>query len=886
MPSLRSIVSRAAAGFTRGRADRDLDDEIQNHLDLLAAEYERRGLRPADARTAARRAFGGLGAMKEAYRDRLGFPAVEDLRRDVRHAIRGLRRTPAFTMVAVVTLALGIGANTAIFSALEALLLRPLPVREPESLVQLVPTMDGRPGAFSYPVVQELARTDLFDGLFGFSRSASFEVGEPATLEEVSAALVTGGYFETLGLKPAAGRLIRPDDDRPGAAPVAVLSHGYWERKFGGAPSVVGRAIKVEGVPVTIAGVSPAGFAGVIVGRRADVTIPIGVLPQLQPTRAMSLAPNIANWYVMARLRDDASAGETAQRLVGQWPDIVAATTPASPTRERSLRARLEIVPSAAGFAALTERFTRPLLVLMAMVTLVLLIACANVANLLLARTSARRRELATRLALGAGRVRVIRGILIESALLSAAGAVFGVAIAGIGSRTLLSIIQRGESTPMLVDVSPDGRVLAFTGALAVLTALAFGIVPAWRSASLTLPAEGRDWGRAVRSRSRLGPALVAAQVAVSLLLLVAGGLFVRTLQNLRTLDVGFRHDNVLTLSVSPPDRAFGRADFLESVSAAIRRLPGVEAVSFAGATPVGGGYIMMPFEVNGESTGADGALTHYVAPGYLNAMRMTLRGGRDFTSADTAGAPLVAIVNEAFARRYIRGRDPLAEILTFRGNPRVDRRIVGVVADAVHLNLRTPPPPAAYLPFAQMSGGAGFTGGTFAIRVSPSFGDVSSIRAAVAPFAPGPPVEIQSLTDQVERTLVQERLMALLAGAFAVLALVLAAVGLYGLLSYTVAQRTGELGIRTALGAEPRNVIALVMRDAGWMVAAGVALGLPLAWASSRLVRGMLFGLEPADPWNLTLALAVLVVAAWTAAWLPARRAARLDPVVALRAG
>lgn len=873
MTRLRVLAHRVAAPFRRAGAERDLDDEIETHIALVAADYERQGMPPAEARLTARREFGAVQPMKERYRDLLRLPALDDVRRDVGYAMRALQRAPAFSSVAVMTIALGIGANTAIFSVVEALLLRPLPVREPHELVQLTGTNEGRPMAFSYPLVREIARRGLFESVFGFGRGATATIGDPGALEVATVATVTGAYYDTLGLTPLAGRLLRTSDDEPGAAPVMVLSHGYWQRRFGGDPGVVGRSITYEGVPVTIAGVSPAGFTGVVVGRPADITMPIGVL-----------APNSSSLMVMGRLPEGTSIEYLEERVRAAWPGMIEAVMAPGPWMKRALAARLEAVPGGTGWAALRERFERPLAVLMALVSMVMLIACASVANLLLARTSSRRRELTTRLALGAGRSRVVRQVLIESLLLSAAGALIGMGLAWFGSRTLLSLIQSGETAPLLIDVSPDLRVLTFTVALAVVTGLLFGAVPAWRSATFRVAERGRESSWMVHSRGRLGPALVAVQVAVSVLLLVTAGLFVRTLQNLRTMDTGFRHEDVLTFTVTPPDdpRSPASTSFLESISQAVRRVPGVRSVSFAGAMPVGDSSIFMPLRVEGRAAGQ--TLTHYIAPGYVEAMRMTLRSGRDFTNADDDDAPLVAIVNEAFARTHLEGRDPLTQSLGMTVNS-AERRIVGVAADAIHLNLRTPPPPAVYLPFAQMSAGnAWFGSGAYAVLVSASFRDFGAIRTAVASRVAGPPPEIRSLTDQVERTLIQERLMALLAGTFAVLALMLSAVGLYGLLSYAVSQRTSELGVRTALGATPVDVVRLVMSDASRMIGAGIAAGLPLAWIASRSVRTMLFGLEPTDPATIAAALAVLALAAAVAAYQPARRAARVDPVIALR--
>lgn len=799
---------------------------------------------------------------------------------DLRFAIRMLRKSPGFTLTAVLSLALGIGANTAIFSLIDALLLRMLPVRDPQQLVELFILIEGRRiDSFSYPVVRILSeRASMFSGLCGFSGTA-FNAGPPGTATRTAGAWVSGAYYETLGVQPALGRMLTRDDDQPGAAPVAVLSYSYWEGSYARDPGVIGRSILLEGRPVTIVGVSAPGFNGANVGQVADITVALGVLPRVTPESAARIAADSQWLRILARPKPGISLSQAKAGLAVLWPQLVenAVTPIKNPvTRRVMLASTLDVSPGGTGWSSLRNQFGRPLLVLMTVVAAVLIIACANVANLLLARAAARQREIAIRLAVGAGRGRLIRQLLTESVLLSAIGAAAGILFAYSGSRFLLRLISTGRPEAIVLDLRPDLRVLLFTSLVALVTGILFGLAPAFRATAVRGPSA---------SRGRLAHALVITQVSLSLLLLVGAGLFVRTLQNLQNLDTGFRHDGVLLINVDP--RASGYKDV--RLAAVYRKLldqlgslPGVASVSLSINTPLSGGIISFPVQAEGQSRTA-----HFnsISPRYFETLRTPIVAGRDFTVRDDAAAPKVAIVNEEFVRRLIPEGNPLGKrVSLIEHDPEWhDVEIVGVARNATAFNIREPAPPAIYIPFFESL--TSMARATIEVHAVGSLSQAASaVRRQIHARLPDTPVQLQAFTAQVSRALVQEQVMASLAGFFGVLALGLAAIGLYGLIAYRVLRRTGEIGIRMALGARRGDVLWLVLQDAVRLVAAGVLFGLPAAWAASRLVSSMLFGVTATDPGTVSGALALLSAAALFAAFIPAVRAARVEPMTALR--
>lgn len=878
--------------WQRRQRERDLDRELVSHLDLEAEEQQQSGLSREDADYAARRAFGNTTFVKDDMRAMWTWTSFDHLANDLRYALRTMRNNPGFSTAAILSLALGIGANTAIFSLMNALLLRSLPVPNPAGIVQLLLVEQGRPGSsFGYPSIGALARrTDIFTGVCGFT-SAAFNVGSRDGSERVAGAWVTGGYYPTLRIDAFAGRLLTPDDDRPGAPPVAVLSYGYWVNRFARDFGAIGRSIRIEGKSVGIVGVSPPGFSGANVGDAANLTLALAVLPQLLPERRPQLESGPQWLRVLARPRPGISVAQAEARLAVAWPQMAQiATTPRMNAKRREviLNSSIDLVPGGTGWSSLRDQFRRPLLVLMAVTGLVLLIACANFANLLLARGAARQKEIALRFAIGAGRWRIIRQLLTESLMLSLAGATLGIGLAGVGSRLLVALLSSGRRAVVVLDLQPDAGVLLFTSAVAGATGIVFGLVPALRAtASGPGPALKADSGITPRTRSRLLPTLVISQVSLSLVLLIGAGLFVRTLRNIEQLDPGFRSEGVLLVNLDA--RRAGSKDrrpatLYRELLNQFEHLPGVLSASLSSNTPLSGGIYSQPVSINGQPLTKESAHFNSVGPRFFETMGTPLVLGRDFTDRDGPGAVAVAIVNEAFARRYFTEAHPLGQQISDSESLYRPMEIVGIVKDTVSQSLRQPAPPSVYLPYFQYPETIGFA--TFEIRASSIAKTVTLLRDALRAKFPDTPVQAEFLTlsEQVQRTLIQERMLAALGACFGLLALTLAAVGLYGLLAYTVARSTSEIGIRMALGAQRTEVLGLVLRSALRLLAFGIALGIPAAWAGSRLIASMLFGLTATDPFTVLGSTVLLGTAALVAAFVPALRASHIDPMVALR--
>jgi predicted permease len=887
MTFLHRIVSVLRWLVNRNKAEKGLDDELQAFIDMSAAEKIRDGLAPAEARRLAILELGGVEQTKERVRTYRHGAGLDEVGRDVRYGFRMCVKNPGFTVIIVLTLALGIGANTAIFSLIDALMLRWLPVRNPQELVQLtLQTPGGRKvpvaGTFSYAIVRALAdQHEIFAGVAGFNGYFSFDVGSPGSVSRVPGAIVTGGYYETLGLNAVIGRLLTREDDEPGAPLVAVASYGYWERQLARNPGAVGQTLRINGVPMTVVGVSAPGFVGATVGSIAEITIAAAALPQVSPSAAPLLGKGNFWLRVLARPGPGVSMSQATARLNAVWPQVSESViAPHWPASRRQAIADSEFVlsPGGTGWTILREVYQKPLFVLMAVVGLVLLIACANVASLLLARASARQREIAVRLAIGAGRARIVRQLLIESTLLSLIGAAVGVGLAWVSSRFLVSMISTGPGQ-IVFDLTPNWHVLGFTSAVAIATGVLFGIAPALQTTAARPSAVLKENVRMSGSRSRLLPSLVSAQVALSLVLLAGAGLFVRTLQNLQNLDPGFSAEGVLLVDLEGRRTAVPR-QLLEDV----RRLPGVVSASLSTHTPLSGSVWSEPAVPAGQPIPErDNAYFIGAGSGFFATMQMHLLSGRDFTDRDSVDGPGVAVVNEVFAQRHFPNQNPVGQHLSanVRGQRR-DLEIVGLVKNTSAAGLRAAPPPTVYVAYAQLTGDLPTT---IAVRATGPHGRVSAaIQQALQSKLPGGPIEVRPLSAQVEATIVQERMMATLGGAFGLLALTLTCIGLYGLLAYSVAQRTKEIGIRMALGAQGSRVLALVLEGGTRLVLIGIALGLPAAWAASRWVESMLFGLTPTDPATIGGATVLLTTAAQLAAYLPARRASRLDPLVALR--
>jgi predicted permease len=876
--------------------DRDLDAEVRAHLDMAADEYMRRGYPRDAARQAARRAFGDIEPMKEAYRDLRGLPVLDALRQDVRYGVRACRRTPIVTAVVVLSLALAVGANTAVFAVLNGLMLRPLPIHAPEDLVIVDAQHNAGPTIISFPMYRDLeAQQQVFTGILATAGETPVRLtiehagAAPLELDNMRVSFVTGNYFDVLGVAPAVGRFFTPDEDRnPNTAETAgsviVLSDAFWARQLDRDPGVVGQTVLVGRARCTVIGVTPPGFAGEAVGYS-----PVGWVPIVPFTGIDSLTERTGTFTsFMARLKPRVTREQAEVSLTPLFQQLLAAE---GRVKDDVRSYRVSLKDGATGLDyAVRRTFSRPLLIIMAIVATVLLIACTNVANLLLARAAARRGEIGIRLAIGCSRGRLVAQLLTESLLLSLAGAAAGLGVAYWGSAALLRLVSVGP-IPIALDVRPDLRVLAFLVATALVTGFAFGLLPALRATRIdvapALKSAGR--GEGPRTRHRLSRALVTCQVALSLLLLIGAGLLIRTLRNFHDLDWGFRPEHVLIfdLAHSPQSR---QPDAMASVADAtyhrIKTIPGIESASVSGLLLFSpsdiGSVVSVPgfTPVSGEQPAAR---FNSVSPDYFTTVGMTLVKGRGIEERDTFAAPLVAVVNEMMERRYFAGA-AVGRVMQLGAGARKGKpvEIVGVVRDARYNNLRDETKPMFYVPIVQVTRSLR----SLEVRTSQPAAIVApQVRAALASVTKDIMIRrVISLTDQVDQSLAGEQMIMKLSTVFGALALLLACVGLYGVMSYTVSQRTSEIGIRTALGATASSVQWLVLRQMLVMLGAGIAIGIPLALAASRLVSGLLYGLSPGDPLTMLGATIVLGASAGAAAYVPARRAARVDPLTALR--
>jgi putative ABC transport system permease protein len=819
----------------------------------------------------------------------------------MRDALRSLRAAPLLSAVAGLSLALGIGANTAIFSILNSLLLRALPVRDPQALVLL--RIGEQQTSWTNPLWEQIrAHAGVFDGAFAWG-TTRFDLASSGPSDFVRGIFASGGFFDVLGVPAVVGRTFGPGDDRRGGGPggpVAVISDEFWRRHFGGARDVVGRTLTLDRVPFTIVGVTGRGFLGPDVGRGFDVAVPIGTEPLIRGSD--TALDQRSYWWlsVMARRKPGQTLAQAEAALRGLQPQIRAATMPTD-WRPDEIKYYLSdafgLDPASTGPSYLRDRYQRPLEAMMVVVGLVLLIACANIANLLLARATARRRELSIRLALGASRLRLARQLLAESLLLSGLGAAAGLVLARWGSALLVQQLSTRTSTVVL-DLALDWRVLGFTAAAAVGTAVLFGTAPALRAARVEPGEALKEQGRGVVGGGRLwlGQTLIVLQVALSLVLVVAAGLFVHTFSTLVTRDLGFDPNPVLVVNVDalrtrtqPADRA----DLYERVRRTVEGLPGVASAAASVVTPVSGSTWMFTVTVpDGLPVPAGSSTTTYVnqiTPDWFSTYGTPIVAGRDFDARDRAGAPAVAIVNQTFVRTRIGTGNPIGRRIERPGSPSSQPpplEIVGVVADAVYRSLRDPAPPTMYVPIAQVKEPS--SAASLSVRAAGGSPAqlTRSITAAIAGVDPDLTLTFRTLTDMVGASLVQERVVALLSGFFGALALLLAGLGLYGVTAYTVSRRRTEMGIRLALGAQPRRVLRLVLRRVALLVAAGVAAGALVSVWAGRFVSTLLYGLTPRDPATLIGAALVLLLVGAAAGWAPARRAARTDPASVLREG
>ena len=833
---------------------------------------------------------------------------VSGIGQDLKLALRLFRKSPGFAAIVVLTLALGSGANTAIFTLLDQLVLRPLPVERPDRLVLLHAPGESVGWSLSQSDTTKPVSQPVFDGLR--DRTQAFQgvlahfwtdvhLSASGQTDSVSGDMVSGGFFQVLGLRAAYGRLFTPDDDRVrGGHPVVVLGHRLFERRFGGDPSVVGRTVSVNGQPMTVVGVAPRGFDGVEVGGAIDVYVPLAMQNQIVPAWGNRLGDWRSRWLIcMARLRDGVSLDEAraqANVVYAQLlqEDVQHLTAKPESYRARFLAKKLELRAGASGTSGLRDQSGTPLVVLMGMVGLVLLIACANVAGLLLTRAAARRKELALRLALGAGRARLVRLHLVESLLLALAGGLVGLQLAyWLGEALIRALPYEGAARAL--SATPDARVGLFTLALAVLTGIGFGLAPALRASQTDLAPVLKSESASVvggSGHARLRQGLVVAQVALSLLLLVGAGLFARSLVNLRGLDPGFEAERLFAFSVDPSldGQDYGaRIATLRRILDELQREPGVGAASAAETPLLSGSAFGSTLRVEGyEAQEGENMNSTFnaVAPGFFATLGIPLVAGRDLAESDGLRAPQVAVVNEEFARHYFKDQGAVGRRFGRRGSEEgYPYEIVGVVRDGKAASLREQPRRVVYVPYTQDPSVAGLTYYVRSSVAPESFGQ--RLQAAVARVDRALPVTgLKTMRAQIGESLYVERMVAALSAAFGLLATLLAAIGLYGVMSHSVAARTREIGLRVALGADRRSVLLLVLREVALLAALGIAIGLPGGYGLARVVESQLFGLDARDPLTFALSTAALAATALVAGLVPALRAARVDPMTALR--
>ena len=886
----------------RSRKEAELREELQFHLEEEAAQIEAAGMVPEQSKWAARRELGNVALLMEDTRVAWGWTSLELLRQDLRFAVRMLRRNPGFSAAVVLSLALGIGANTAIFSLLNAVVLRPLPVAAPQELVEFNNTLpmweinsDNWNSWFSYPQLERFqANSQTLSAVFGASGMGRINIGWNGNSGLAQGNACTGNFFSALGIAPQLGRFFSAGEDSPGAS-VVVVSHRYWRTRFASDPSLVGRAIAINRVPFTVIGIAPRDFMGVSAGSYPDIWVPLRAMDRLHPDPNRWTEP-LSSWILIGgRLRPGIPRRQAQAELDVVHRQFLAEQLANSDLRIRELIQRqirgghLALRPAANGmYSGLRDDYALPLKLLMWVAGIVLLVACANVANLLLARASNRRREIATRLALGAGRGRLVRQLVAESLLLASLGGALAIPLAWRGSLVLVRMISTGDS-PAPLAIDPDWRTFLFTALVSLLTGILFGLAPALRGTRVDPgPVLKEGDPRAARHSHTLDSALVVAQVALSVVLITGAGLFVRTLQKLRAVDTGYDRRNVLMISVDA--KLAGYADHRAGLvySEILRRLQALPEVKSAAASvvrPLDDDFFLVDRvnEVDGgmlPERGIVRVVWNAVSPGYFSTVSTPLVAGRDFEPRDNETAPKVVIVNESLASRVFPNQNPL-------GHRLAEATIVGIVKDSRYNGARDHPGPMLYHPLFQHGPDQEYRWGfvSFELRYGSPANLLDEVRREVAAVDRNLPVfHARTLVAQMEQSMLKERLLAALSTFFGALALLLACVGLYGLMAYAVARRTSEIGIRLALGARRDQVIWLVLRETLWLTLAGVAIGIPLSLWAARYAKAVLFGIGTSDPLTIAATVAILLAVAALAGYLPARRAVGVDPMVALR--
>jgi predicted permease len=903
---IRELLRRLAFLFHRGRFERDLEEEMQHHLAMIEQD---RG--PGTAR----RQFGNVTSLTEESRDMWSFRFLEQAAQDVRYAFRAMAASPLFTATAALSLALGIGANTAIYSFMNAIMLRSLPVQQPDRLAIVEWHAHSRPRVvvgingtarrygktgtnspnFPYRAFETLrVGNNVFDTLFGYTYVQNFNAIAGNEAEAIGGGFVSGNYFNGLGVPPAAGRLLGAEDDLQGAPPAVVLSYAYWQRRFNGDPAAVGQTIRLNNVPFPIVGVAAPGFFGVDPQSNPMVFLPIHAMPGLaqDPAREERRRFFDDHFYwieMMGRLRPGVTI-EQAQAATRAQFAAFAASTAASP-KDTEVLPEVSLSPGGAGLDTLRNQYSKPLYVLMTMVALILAIACANLANLLLARSAARRREMAVRLSLGAGRWRIVRQMLTESVLLAAIGGAMGLLVAASGIRLITWLIANGREN-FTLHAAIDWPVLAFTFGISVAAGIVFGLAPALQATRVDFtPAlkEQRTHSSGAGHGIRIGHILIVGQIAVSLLLVLAAGLFVRTLVNLHAIDVGFNRDNLLLVNINGRQagyRGAALARFYTGLTGSFRQIPGVRSAS-ASTYPLVSRFVNSTSVVIPGRTSQKGdpeADIMAVDPAFLATMQIPILTGRDLEPGDLA-SPNVAVVSPKFASTFFGDRNPLGHQFALDDGPHAPLiQIVGVARSAHYNSLQEQEQPVVYLPYTNDLNNLSRLFFTLRTAGSPAT-VVAAVRRIVHDASRDVSIgEVSTQADRMEQTISQERTFANLGACFAVLALVIACVGLYGAMAYTVARRTGEIGIRMALGAQRPKIVWMVLRQVLALSATGLAIGAVAARYCARLVESFLYGLKANDPLTIGAAVAALLLAAIAAGLGPAWRASRIDPAVALR--
>lgn len=935
MISLRIFLSRLRGLFLQRRLEDELAEEIKSHLEMQIEDHVRQGMNPEEARYLALRKFGGMDQVKEIHRERRSLPWAETFFRDLRYGLRMLRRSPGMTAVAILSLALGIGANTALFSVVDAVLLKTLPVPEPERLVLFewqagrqfrlsgmsgTSNVDVPPGQrgvsmFRFDVFERMRLTategplsDLF--AFGPIPALTAKVGDQP--ETISGQAVSGNYYTGLRLQPALGRVITVDDDRPGVPPVVTLSYQFWQERFGGDPSVIGRQLKLNQQSFTVIGVTPSGFNGTLqVGYHPAVTIPLAIEPLLRGEKSLlGTATEPGVWWlnVMGRLKPGATQEQARESLDATFQAAALAVMP--PPRSSNQPAQLDpkdyprliVEPGRQGMLDVRKSYTPTIYGLLIVVALVLLIACVNLANLLLARATVRGPEISVRLAVGASRRRLVRQLLTESLLLATLGGMVGMLFAFWCKSVLMTVAEADTSLlPRGVELNLSWRVLVFTTAVSLLTGVLFGLAPALRATSLDLSTTLKQTGRTTGGVSRLSKALLIVQVAVSALLLAGAGLFIRTLYNLQRVELGFNTEKLLVFGLQPKQAGYKDEQLLRLYQQLFDRLdhlPGVQAATFARVELIADENWYHDFLLPGETAATapqHETMRQTVRENYFTALEIPFLRGREFTPQDNQHAPAVAIVNQTFQRRFFPNEEILGKRVTYDER---EVEIVGMVADTKYRSQREELQPLLYTPWQQEATDIGEM--HFALRTT---GDpttlVPQVRTIVHSVDDDLPItQIGTQSARAQITLGQERLYARLFSFFGAVALALAAIGLFGVLAYSVNQRRKEIGIRMAFGAQVTNVMVLIIWQGMKLVLFGLAVSAAIGYALMRplgsinvgagtwqeSITEQFYGVTVGDPLTLLVMASLLTLVALIACWLPARRAAKVDPLVALR--